>query len=288
MKVASYLVDGQLAFGVVVDDGVVTVSKQNGVQFATLREAIAAGGLDGVHRLARDRKADKKLVDVTFLPVIPQPDKILCVGINYRTHVEETGRELPEQPSIFARLQNTLIGHRAAMIRPLVSDKFDFEGELAVIIGKPGRHIVEERALEHVAGYACFNDGSVRDYQMKHSLTVGKNFPASGPLGPWMTTADEIPDPSKLLLTTRLNGEEVQRSGTDQLIFSIPRIIAYASQFTFLEPGDVIATGTPAGVGHRRNPQLFMRAGDVIEVEISGIGILENRVVDESKSTKPA
>ena len=215
-----------------------------------------------------------------LLPAIPNPDKILCAGINYRSHAAETGRELPKQPSMFIRLANTLTGHDGEMIRPSVSQHFDFEGELAVVIGKGGRHIPVERALEHVAGYTCFVDGSVRDYQ-KFSVTSGKNFPATGPLGPWIVTTDEIPDPTRLTLTTRLNGKEVQHSGTDLLIYSVPQIIAFCSDFTQLAPGDVIATGTPEGVGHRRNPPLWMKPGDVLEVEISGIGTLRNRIVDE-------
>jgi 2-keto-4-pentenoate hydratase/2-oxohepta-3-ene-1,7-dioic acid hydratase in catechol pathway len=166
------------------------------------------------------------------------------------------------------------------MVRPTVSECFDFEGELAIVISRAGRHIKKERALDHVAGYTCFVDGSVRDYQ-KISVTSGKNFPGTGPLGPWVVTTDEIPDPSRLTLTTRLNGQEVQHSGTDVLIHSVPEIVAFCSDFTALAPGDVIATGTPEGVGHRRTPPLWMKAGDVLEVEISGIGVLRTRSVDE-------
>jgi 2-keto-4-pentenoate hydratase/2-oxohepta-3-ene-1,7-dioic acid hydratase in catechol pathway len=183
-------------------------------------------------------------------------------------------------PSVFLRLADTLIGHGQALVRPRVSDKFDFEGELAVIIGRAGRHVSEADALAHVAGYTCFVDGSVRDYE-KFSVTSGKNFPATGPLGPVMVTADEIGDPTRLTLVTRLNGREMQRSGTDLLIYSIPQIIKFVSDFTSLAPGDVIATGTPAGVGHRRTPPVWMKPGDVLEVEISGIGILRNPVVAE-------
>jgi 2-keto-4-pentenoate hydratase/2-oxohepta-3-ene-1,7-dioic acid hydratase in catechol pathway len=166
------------------------------------------------------------------------------------------------------------------MIRPTVSDNFDYEGELAVVIGRPGRHIKAERALDHVAGYTCFVDGSVRDYQ-KFSVTSGKNFPGTGPLGPWIVTADELADPSKLTLMTRLNGKEVQRSGTDMLIYSIPQIIAFCSDFTALSAGDVIATGTPEGVGHSRKPPLWMKLGDVLEVEITGIGTLRTHIAAE-------
>ena len=168
--------------------------------------------------------------------MIPNPDKILCAGINYRSHAAETGRELPKQPSMFIRLANTLTGHDGEMIRPSVSQHFDFEGELAVVIGRGGRHIPVDRALEHVAGYTCFVDGSVRDYQ-KFSVTSGKNFPGTGPLGPWLVTTDEIPDPTRLTLTTRLNGQQVQHSGTDLLIYSVPQIIAFCSDFTPLLPG---------------------------------------------------
>jgi 2-keto-4-pentenoate hydratase/2-oxohepta-3-ene-1,7-dioic acid hydratase in catechol pathway len=188
-------------------------------------------------------------------------------------------RELPKQPSMFIRLADTLVGHGGELIRPKVSDNFDFEGELALIIGKGGRHIAAERALEHVAGYTCFVDGSVRDYQ-KFSVTSGKNFPGTGPLGPWLVTTDEIPDPGRLTLMTRLNGKEVQRSPTELLIYSIPQIIAFCSDFTALSPGDVISTGTPEGVGHSRKPPLWMKPGDTLEVEITGIGVLRAHVVD--------
>ena len=279
MKLASFVAEGKDCFGAVVDDGVVTLSGKLG--YATLRDALAArDGLAAIGQAVEGAQPDRKLADVRLLPVIPNPDKILCAGINYRSHAAETGRELPKQPSMFIRLANTLTGHEGELIRPSVSQQFDFEGELAVVIGRGGRHIPVERALEHVAGYTCFVDGSVRDYQ-KFSVTSGKNFPGTGPLGPWLVTADEIPDPTKLTLTTRLNGQQVQHSGTDLLIYSVPQIIAFCSDFTPLLPGDVIATGTPEGVGHRRNPPLWMKAGDVLEVEISGIGTLRSYVIDE-------
>ncbi len=278
MKLASYVAGGKSCFGAVVGDGVVTMNSKLG--YPTLRDALAAGGLDEIRQAAKDAQPDHKLTDIHLLPAIPNPEKILCAGINYRSHAAETGRELPKQPSMFVRLANTLTGHEGEMIRPSVSQHFDFEGELAVVIGRGGRHIPPERALEHVAGYTCFVDGSVRDYQ-KFSVTSGKNFPGTGPLGPWIVTTDEIPDPTRLTLTTRLNGTQVQHSGTDLLIYSVPQIIAFCSDFTPLAPGDVIATGTPEGVGHRRNPPLWMKPGDMLEVEISGIGTLRNRIVDE-------
>jgi 2-keto-4-pentenoate hydratase/2-oxohepta-3-ene-1,7-dioic acid hydratase in catechol pathway len=189
-------------------------------------------------------------------------------------------RELPKQPSMFIRFTDTLVGHAGAMIRPKLSDNFDYEGELALVIGKAGRHIPPERALDHIAGYTIFVDGSVRDYQ-KFSVTSGKNWPGTGPLGPWLVTTDEIPDPSSLTLTTRLNGVEVQHSGTDKLIYSIPQIVAFCSDFTTLSPGDIIATGTPEGVGHGRKPPLWMKPGDTLDVEITGIGVLRAHIVDE-------
>jgi 2-keto-4-pentenoate hydratase/2-oxohepta-3-ene-1,7-dioic acid hydratase in catechol pathway len=245
-----------------------------------LRAALAAGVLDNMRGIAQRSAPDRKLDEIKFLPVIPQPHKILCAGINYRSHAAEMARELPKQPSMFIRFADTLVGHSGELIRPKVSDNFDFEGELALVIGKGGRHIAAERALEHVAGYTCFVDGSVRDYQ-KFSVTSGKNFPGTGPLGPWLVTTDEIPDPGRLTLTTRLNGKEVQRSPTDLLIYSIPQIIAFCSDFTALSPGDVISTGTPEGVGHSRKPPLWMKSGDTLEVEITRIGVLRANVVDE-------
>jgi 2-keto-4-pentenoate hydratase/2-oxohepta-3-ene-1,7-dioic acid hydratase in catechol pathway len=277
MKLLSFTADGKAWFGALSGDGVVTLNDKVGAP--DLRAAVAAGAMEAMRKAASGRP-DRKLADITFLPVIPDPNKILCAGVNYRAHAAEVNRELPKQPSMFVRFTDTLVGHGGEMIRPTLSDNFDFEGELTVVIGKGGRHIAAEHALDHVAGYTCFVDGSVRDYQ-KFSVTSGKNFPGTGPLGPWLVTTDEIPDPSRLTLTTRLNGKEVQHSGTDQLIYSIPQIIAFCSDFTTLSAGDIIATGTPEGVGHSRKPPLWMKAGDTLEVEITGIGTLRAHVVDE-------
>src|SRR5215470_17865542 len=278
MKLLSYVASGESLFGVVSGDGVIAMNRRVGCK--SLREALAAGLLPQIKAAAQGAAPDYKLSAITFLPVIPDPELITCAGINYRSHASETGREVPKQPSMFIRRANTLAGHEGEMIRPTVSQHFDFEGELTAVIGRGGRHIPIERALDHVAGYTCFVDGSVRDYQ-KISVTSGKNFPGTGPLGPWIVTTDEIPDPARLTLATRLNGQEVQHSGTDLLIHSVPQIVAFCSEFTQLAPGDVIATGTPEGVGHRRTPPLWMKAGDVLEVEISGIGTLRTRIVDE-------
>jgi 2-keto-4-pentenoate hydratase/2-oxohepta-3-ene-1,7-dioic acid hydratase in catechol pathway len=278
MKLLSFCADGKEFFGVVSNDGVITLNKLIGQP--SLRAALEAGKMEAMRKAAGEAKPDRNLTDVKFRPVIPRPEKILCAGINYRAHAAETGREMPMQPSMFVRFADTLVGHDGEMIRPSVSDNFDFEGELALVIGKGGRHIKAEDALDHVAGYTCFVDGSVRDYQ-KFSVTSGKNFPATGPLGPWLVTTDEIPDPSKLTLSTRLNGAEVQHSPTDLLIYSIPQIIAFCSDFTTLSAGDVIATGTPEGVGHGRKPPLWMKAGDTLEVEITSIGTLRAHIADE-------
>jgi len=278
MKLLSFSADGKELFGALSGDGIVTLNGKIGLP--SLRAALAAGALPAIRDAVKTAKPDHKPADVKFLPVIPQPNKILCAGINYRSHAAETGRELPKQPSMFVRFADTLVGHDGALIRPRVSDNFDFEGELALVIGKPARHVAPERALDHVAGYTCFVDGSVRDYQ-KFSVTSGKNFPGTGPLGPWLVTADEIPDPSRLTLSTRLNGMQVQHATTDLLIYSVAQIVAFCSDFTALAPGDVIATGTPEGVGMRRTPPLWMKPGDTLEVEISGIGVLRARVVEE-------
>jgi len=276
MKLASYIADGKPAFGVVKDGGVVTVKGR----FATLKDLIAAGAYDEVRRAAEGAKPDHDLKGLKFLPTITNPGKILCVGINYRSHAAEHGHAAAEKPNIFTKFTDCLAAHEGEMWRPKASVQLDFEGELVVVIGKGGRAIAAADALSHVAGYTCFCDGSVRDF-IKVSLITGKNFPATSPLGPWMVTADEIPDPSKLTLTTRLNGAQMQHSGTDMLMHDVPALIAYCSAFTQLAPGDIIATGTPEGIGARRTPPVWMKAGDVLEVEISGIGTLKNRIVDE-------
>jgi 2-keto-4-pentenoate hydratase/2-oxohepta-3-ene-1,7-dioic acid hydratase in catechol pathway len=233
-------------------------------------------------RTAEGGSADHGLDEIEFLPTIPNPDKVICVGLNYATHIKETGREDSDYPALFPRYANTQVGHLQPLIRPAVSNIFDYEGELAVIIGKRGRHIAPERAFDHVAGYACYNDATIRDWQRHtHQFLPGKNFVGTGGFGPWMVTTDELTDPSALTLATRLNGTEMQRSTTDLLIFDVPFLINYLSTFTELAPGDVIPTGTPGGVGFKRDPQVFMKPGDTIEVEISGIGTLTHPIAAE-------
>lgn len=282
MRLVSFRRGSRDSWGIAKDDGVIDAAPRFGTRFATLRDAIAGNAMPELRQMAATVKPELKLADVTYLPVIPNPDKIICVGVNYEEHRKETGRDPSQHSVLFTRFANTQVGHNSPMVKPKVSDKFDFEGELAVIIGRKARHVAEADALTCVAGYACYNDGSVRDWQNHtHQFTPGKNFVGTGAFGPWMVTADEIPDPSKLTLTTRLNGQVVQQSGTDMMIFDIPYLIRYISTFTELVPGDVISTGTPGGVGAKRTPPLWMRPGDTVEVEISGIGVLRNPIVAE-------
>ena len=279
MRIASYTMDRRASFGIVTAGGIIDLGRRT--SHADISAALAAGALPELACHA-DAAPDFALADVRLLPAVPSPlRKVLCVGLNYRAHVAEAaGREVPENPRIFARLADTIIADGEPLWRPANSMHFDYEGELAVVIGKPGRHIPAARALEHVAAYTIFNDASVRDYQ-KHSVTAGKNFPHTGPLGPWLVTADEISDPAALTLETRVNGERRQHTGTGDMILSVQQLIEYISAFTPLAPGDVIATGTPEGVAHARKPPPWLVPGDVVEIEISGIGILRNPVAAE-------
>ena len=250
------------------------------VKQVSLRAVLTAGV---VTELAADLSGEAHETElVRFLPLIPNPDKIICVGVNYRPHIKEMGREVPDYPVVFVRFPGSQVGHSQSVIRPVASEKFDFEGELAIVIGKSARHVNRADALDYIAGYCCFMDGSVRDWQ-KHTMqfTPGKNFAKSGSMGPWLVTRDEIPDPKSLALTTRVNGVQMQEGQVADLIFDIPALIEYCSTFTELLPGDVIATGTPGGVGAARTPPLWLKAGDSIEVNIPGVGLLVNSVADE-------
>jgi 2-keto-4-pentenoate hydratase/2-oxohepta-3-ene-1,7-dioic acid hydratase in catechol pathway len=274
---------GQTGYGIATGNGIVDVGKRLGPRARSLREALATGALPEIAKLA-SAPADLAQDDVTFMPVIPDAGaKLLCVGINYLPHIKEMGRERPTHPVLFVRFADSVVGHGAPLLKPLASEQFDYEGELAVVIGKRARRVQRERAFDYVAGYTCFNDGSIRDYQ-RHSqqFTPGKNFHHSGSFGPWLVTTDEIADPHALELTTRLNGQVVQRESVGELCFDIPQLIEYCSTWTQLEPGDVIITGTPGGVGAGRTPPLWMKAGDTIEVELSQIGTLRNPVVAET------
>ncbi|MBV9432011.1 MAG: fumarylacetoacetate hydrolase family protein [Hyphomicrobiales bacterium] len=253
----------------------------------SLRAALASGKIADARNvealLADARGAPRHALDaVTFLPPIPDPDKIICVGLNYLTHIREGGRDVPKQPTIFTRFANTQVGHMQALIRPSASETLDFEGEMAVVIAKRCRHVKRVDAPAVVAGYSCYNDGSVREWQRHTSqFTPGKNFPCTGGFGPWITTPDEVGDIVDSTLITRVNGEETQRATIDDLVFDVPALVEYCSTFTILEPGDVIITGTTGGVGAYRKPPLWLKPGDVVEVEVSSVGVLRNFVVQE-------
>lgn len=281
MKFASFEVNGAESWGLIDGEQAVDLGALLRDRFPDLKSAIAAGTLTELASLA-GKAARYPVASVIWLPVIPNPDKILCIGLNYENHRLETGRSEVENPTVFGRFANSQTGHLANIIRPRVSKDLDFEGELAVIIGKPGRYIARKDAWNHIAGYACYNEGSVRDFQRHtHQFTPGKNFPQTGAFGPWMVTPDEAGDLAPLRLQTRLNGQVVQEATISQMIFDIPRQIEYCSSFTRLEPADVIVTGTPGGVGSRRTPPLWMKPGDIVEVEIDRIGLLRNGIADE-------
>ncbi|WP_339771903.1 fumarylacetoacetate hydrolase family protein [uncultured Pseudosulfitobacter sp.] len=284
MRISSYITaDGTASYGIVQDGKLHDAGKALRATFPDLRAVMAAGALDQLKAAAETGEV-LDMASVKLLSPLPNPDKIICIGLNYMTHINETGRDKPAKPSIFTRYPSSVVGHDVSMIRPQASGWFDFEGELAVIIGKAGRNIPEADAMAYVGGYSCFNDGSIRDYQRHTSqFWAGKNFVDSGAMGPWLVTADEMTDPAAQTMETRLNGEVVQSTPISDLAFNIPELIAYLSIVTELLPGDVIATGTPSGVGLFREPKLFMKDGDRIEVEISGIGTLSNPIRDEGK-----
>ena len=282
MKLISFIRKGMPRWGVVTDSGVLDMTGWEGAR--TLKDALELDLLPRLNAGLDLARPDLAMSDVSFLPVIPDPGKILCIGLNYLKHKQETGRPDVDNPTVFTRYADSQVAHLAPLIKPAVSDRFDYEGEMAVIIGKGGRNISEERALSHVAGYACYNDGSVRDWQ-RHTMqfTPGKNFPGTGGFGPMLVTADEVGDYTKLPIQTRLNGEVMQDATLADLIFPLERLIAYCSTFTPLSPGDVILTGTPGGVGDKRKPPVYMRDGDRVEVEIGMLGTLVNPVINESK-----
>ncbi|CRM46144.1 MULTISPECIES: fumarylacetoacetate hydrolase family protein [unclassified Pseudomonas] len=282
MKLTSFIVQGRSSYGVVEGDQIIDLESLKPTLGSDLKQAI---GQNRLNELSAARLASLPripLAEVTFLPVIPNPGKVLCIGINYATHVRETGREMPTYPMIFTRFADSQTAHLQPIVRPTASHKLDFEGELAVVIGKAARHVKHADALDYVAGYACYNDGSVRDWQ-KHTIQFvpGKNFPNTGGFGPWLVTGDEIGDPQDLELTTRLNGQVMQHTRTSDMIFDVRQLIEYCSTFTELAPGDVIVTGTTGGVGAFREPPVWMKPGDQVEVEIAGIGTLRNSIVDE-------
>jgi len=282
MKCLSFTSAGKATYGVLLDTGLVDLGPVLGDRFPSLLDVIESGQIALLAQAVGQFKDCIPPDQVVLQLPLPNAKRIFCVGRNYKGHVAEVGAPLPEHPSLFFRNAQSLAASQQPIVRPRVSTHFDFEGELALVIGKSGRHIDPQHALDHVFGYTIMNDGSVRDYQFKHSVAVGKNFEHGGSMGPWIVTSEEIPDPSKLMLSTYLNGQQVQHSPTHDLIFDVPTIIAYISQFTTLQAGDVIATGTPDGVGFTRTPPLWLKPNDLLEVTISGIGTLSNRVIDEA------
>ena len=281
MKWLSFLRNGKSSFGLLDGDNVLDIGAAHPDHFPDLKTFLGNGApIDA----ARKSATHIPLAEIEFLPVIPNPSKIICIGLNYEDHRVETGRSPKDHPTIFTRFADTQTGHRQPVWLAPESSEADYEGELAVVIGKWARRVPKESALDCVAGYSCFNDVSIRDWQRHTSQFIpGKNFPKTGPFGPWLVTKDEIPNPNALSLTTRLNGNVVQQASTSQMIFSVPDLIAYITSFTALGPGDVIVTGTPSGVGFARKPPLFLKPGDTVEVEISGIGTLRNPVIAEPR-----
>ena len=281
MRLASFRTAQGASYGAVTNNGIVDLGRRLGNRYSDLRTLLERNGLEEARKVA-GAAADYKEPDVTWLPVIPNPDKIVCVGLNYEEHRQETGRDKTEQPALFLRLAESQVGHRQPILRPRESKNLDYEAEIAVVIGRAGRRISQKDAWNHIAGYSCYNDGSVRDWQ-RHTVqwTAGKNFASTGGFGPWMVSADEIPAGALLTLSCRLNGERMQHATTEQMIFKIPKLIEYISSFTTLLPGDVIVTGTPGGVGARRNPPVWMKPGDTVEIEIDKVGVLVNSIADD-------
>ena len=280
MRIASFTVADRQSYGLVADDSIHEASESFRERYPSLRAVLAA---DALPALADDRSQGRvDAEEVTLLPPIPDPDKIICVGVNYRPHAEEMGRELPERPLLFVRFPGSITGHRRPVIRPRVSRQYDFEGELAVVIGRACRHVKRDEALAVVAGYSCFMDGSVRDWQRHTSQFIpGKNFTQSGAMGPLLVTSDETGDLATRRIETRVNDVVMQQGRLDELIFDVPALIEYCSTFTELLPGDVIATGTPGGVGAARTPPVWLQAGDRVTVTIDHIGQLDSFVIDE-------
>ncbi len=278
MRWLSFLRDGVPTFGYLTSNGEGVVDVGERGRLADLKSAIGADLLSELPGRCGDQ-ADLPLAGLTYLPTVPNPDKVLCVGLNYKAHQEETGRGGEGFPTIFVRFANAQVGHEQPLIRPRESNTLDFEGEIALVIGQGGRRIPRAEALSHVAGFGIYLDGSVREFQRQTSqFTAGKNFPGTGGFGPWMMTPDQVGDTSRMELTTRLNGQVMQNATADLLVFGFEEIIEYCSTFCELTAGDVIVTGTPGGVGAARKPPVFMDEGDEVEVEVTPIGVLRHRV----------
>ncbi|MDA0681069.1 MAG: fumarylacetoacetate hydrolase family protein [Proteobacteria bacterium] len=281
MRFLSFEHDGIASFGAITDAGVVDFGRR----YADLRAAIRAGKLGELAIEASSADANYALADVTYLPTIPNPEKIICIGVNYANRNAEykDDSEAPKYPSVFMRTRESLTGHNQLLMDPPESDQLDYEGEIVIVIGKEGRRIPESKAHEYIAGLTIMNEGTLRDFlrHAKFNVTQGKNFERSGSLGPWLVTPDELDPMGELKVMTRVNGEERQNDTTANLMFPFRYLLSYLSTFYRLKPGDVIATGTPLGAGARFDPPKYLKEGDVVEVEVPGIGVLRNSVATE-------
>jgi 2-keto-4-pentenoate hydratase/2-oxohepta-3-ene-1,7-dioic acid hydratase in catechol pathway len=284
MKLASFLSDRQASYGIVTQQGVIDAGPRFGAKFPDLLSVISAGAIGELGKLASNVNPDFAVGGLKFLRPIVRPGKIICVGVNYadRNAEYKDNSEQPKYPSLFVRFPDSLVAHEEAIVRPPESKQLDYEGEIALVIGRAGRRVSEADALTHVLGYTICNEGSIRDWirHGKFNVTPGKNFERSGALGPWIVTADEM-GAAPMRIVTRVNGEVRQDDTTDHMLFPIPALLSYISHFCTLQPGDVVATGTPTGAGARFDPPKYLVPGDVVEVEVPGIGTLRNRVIEE-------
>lgn len=287
-RLASFTHNGRAAYGLVTDNGVIDLSGRFADRWPSLRQVIAENGLNALVEAASAASADFALADVAFAIPVPDAEKIICVGVNYpdRNAEYKDGKEAPPKPSLFPRFARSFVGHGQPLVRPRASEQLDYEGEIVIVIGKAGRHISEASALDHIAALSLANEGTLRDWvrHAKFNVTQGKNFDASGSIGPWLVPFTGESQLADIALTTRVNGEVRQSDRTARMIFSFRYLIAYISTFTTLVPGDTIITGTPTGAGARLEPPVWLKPGDVVEIEGDGIGTLRNGVVDE----KPA
>ena len=285
-RLATYSVKGDVSYGAVLESGIVDLAKRYARDYPTLREVIAAGKLISLAEEAAGRTPDHALADITWLPPMPAPEKIICIGVNYpdRNAEYKDGQDAPKYPSMFMRSPRSFVGHDTPLVRPRASSQLDYEGEIVLVIGKAGRHIPESAALDHIAALTLCNEGSVRDWlrHAKFNVTQGKNFDSSGSLGPWLVPYTKESQIADIRLTTHVNGELRQADRTSRLIFPFRYLLNYISTFATLVPGDIIVTGTPTGAGARFDPPRYLKPGDVVEIEAEGIGRLRNGVVDEA------
>jgi len=285
MKIASFEKEGKASYGVVIDGEIIDVGARMGHKFPALIDVLHADAMDQVRTIVDGQSADFELADVSLKIPVPAPEKIICVGVNYGNRNEEynDGSDAPKFPSLFLRTPGSFVGHNQNILRPPESDQLDYEGEIVLVIGKGGRRIKEEDYADHIAGLSIMNEGTIRDWvrHAKFNVTQGKNFAASGSIGPWMVTADEAGDLGKLSVQTRVNGEVRQDDVVDNMIFKFPYLLNYLSTFFELKAGDMIATGTPVGAGARFDPPIWLKPGDVLEIEVPAVGMLRNTFADE-------